>query len=390
MSSSSFRPSPSSANKVTYFKHFPHYFLRPYDAQIKYDQQEFMDKLTSKNCEWTTRPKIALSEAAQAIQENWQIVSAGNYLEPLVQQEIENLVAPMQQVLTNLNSKDKSSVSSDQDVYEVMQWCFAQPQFDASLSNWMQQSAAFFVFLSQLRAMRSLITNPEQYASKLVNDEPSGIKFKNEKNIASLQEMLTKMCSVTPIAAPSSNQNVRQLAQQLVNPLSSGALQPPAGSTPIVSLPNEPSTSMHTVSSAPTGEPNFTNALMDMILSLQNQMQEIQRVNETPQQTADNTDKEDEQQKTRKRKRGKSSSTSTITCPEQLPTTTITADTPITCPPDDKPQQTRKQKKAKHSTTASSSKDVPITSSVDATKQQKPEEVPKIKAKKSKKTKMDK
>ena len=64
-----------------------------------------------KNCEWTTRPKIALSEAAQALQDNWKIVSTGNFLEPLVQQEIENLVAPMQQVLCNLNTKDESSAT---------------------------------------------------------------------------------------------------------------------------------------------------------------------------------------------------------------------------------------------------------------------------------------
>ena len=99
------------------------------------------------------------------------------------------------------------------------------------------------------------------------------------------------MCSSPPIAAPSSNAHVRQLAQQLVDPSSSAGLQPPACSAPIVSLPNQPSSSMHTVRGEAAEELNITNALMDMILSLQNQMQEMQRINQTPQPTTDDTGK---------------------------------------------------------------------------------------------------
>ena len=95
----------------------------------------------------------------------------------MVQQKIENLVAPMQQVLSNFNTKDKSSATVG---------CISC-ELDASLASWMHQSAAFFVFLTQLRAMRALITNPEQYVSKLVNDEPPAIQFKNDKTIAALQ-----------------------------------------------------------------------------------------------------------------------------------------------------------------------------------------------------------
>ena len=167
--------------------------------------------------------------------------------------------------------------------------------------------------------MRALITNPEQYASKLVNDEPAAIQFKNDKTIAALQKMLTKMWSSPPIATPSSNAHVRQLAQQLVDPSSSAGLQPPACSAPIVSLPNQPSSSMHTVRGAAAEELNITNALMDMSLSLQNQMQEMQRINQTLQPTTDNTDKGDELQQTQKRKRGTVCSTSTVTVLYLLP-----------------------------------------------------------------------
>jgi hypothetical protein len=76
----------------------------------------------------------------------------------------------MQQVLTNFNTKDKSSATVG---------CISC-ELDAPIRS-------LFVFLTQLRAMRALITNPEQYASKLVNDEPPAIQFKNDKTIAALQ-----------------------------------------------------------------------------------------------------------------------------------------------------------------------------------------------------------
>ena len=61
---------------------------------------------------------------------------------------------------------------------------------------------------------------------------------------------------------------------------------------------------MHTVRGAAAEELNITNALMDMILSLQNQMQEMQRINQTLQPTTDDTDKGDELQETQKKRGG--------------------------------------------------------------------------------------
>ena len=66
------------STKVTFFKHFPHHFLWPYDAQLLDNQHDFIEKLTAKNCEWTMRPKVTLSEAAQALRENWEILKTAS------------------------------------------------------------------------------------------------------------------------------------------------------------------------------------------------------------------------------------------------------------------------------------------------------------------------
>ena len=143
----------------------------------------------------------------------------------------------------------------------------------------MQQSAAFFVLLSQMRAMRGVVRDPQIYANKLVSDGPEAVQFRKDKTVGAMQQMLAAACvPTTPPAAPSSNARVPALAAQLVDPQqptertglrasTSGAhgLQDPA--TP----PSVPSSSgQDTQSSA------LTNQLMDMILSLQNQMQEMQ------------------------------------------------------------------------------------------------------------------
>ncbi len=174
-----------------------------------------------------TTPNIALCEAAQTLCENWELVKNSNFLHPTMQNDMENLLAPMHQSLTNLDAKDKSSNATNQDMYQVIQWCFADPDLDASLSAWMQESAAFFVLLTQLRAIRGLVSNPQVYATKLVNDTPEATQFKKDKTISSIQQMLMAMCAATPTTAPSSRAHVRALAQ-LVDPSgSSSGLQPP-------------------------------------------------------------------------------------------------------------------------------------------------------------------
>ncbi len=237
-----------------------------------------------------TTPNIALCEAAQTLCENWELVKNSNFLHPTMQNDMENLLAPMHQSLTNLDAKDKSSNATNQDMYQVIQWCFADPDLDASLSAWMQESAAFFVLLTQLRAIRGLVSNPQVYATKLVNDTPEATQFKKDKTISSIQQMLMAMCAATPTTAPSSRAHVRALAQ-LVDPSgSSSGLQPPD-----VGGSNIESTGLHRpvspthgsqvpvmptpgarFSQQQTQPSTFTNQHMDMILSLQNQMQQMQ------------------------------------------------------------------------------------------------------------------
>ena len=135
-----------------------------------------------------TQPNIALIEATQALRESWDLVKSGNFLHSTVADQMHNLLGPMTQTLANLDSKDKSSSATSQDVYELMRWCFKQPELDGLHSTWMEQSAAFFVLLSQMGAIRICKSMP----NKLVSDGPEAVQFRRDKTVGAMQQMLAR------------------------------------------------------------------------------------------------------------------------------------------------------------------------------------------------------
>ena len=268
----------STPSKVTFFKHFPHHFLRPYDTQIQYSNADFLEKLTPRNCEWLMRPKVALSEAAQGLRQNWELFENSGLIDATMRQNIHDMIAPISESLSKVDTKEKTTQPTDVDIYNIMNSCYQHPELDTSLAKWMQKSAALYVFFTQLRAMRVLFANPEQYASKLVSDSPEAIQFKNAKTIPALQKMLNDMCTTTAVTASAIDtpHHRHQLSQQLTNP-QRATLSPAAASQAVPPPLLIPPTAVsdHT-------EPSpLTNQMMDIILQLQNQMQQMQKPSHT-------------------------------------------------------------------------------------------------------------
>ena len=282
--------SASPATKVSYFKQFPFFFIRPYDEQEKLGDAEYLQKLIPGNCEWLLRPKIAMSESCQALRKNWETASAGSMLDGDLKQRLERLMAPMAQTMANLDNKDKSTKASNQDVFNIMNWCFEDPELDASLSCLLHESAAFYVFITHLRTMRSLLTNPEQYAAKITNDAPDAIEFRTLKTMQSMQKMLTSMCASGATSQTGQPAVARRLANELINPQASTAqgtaqpiqptlprstgLVPPPSTVPANTAPANPAPA-NPAPANPT--PAINNQAMDVLLQMQAQMQAMQQ-----------------------------------------------------------------------------------------------------------------
>lgn len=332
----------TTPTKVTYFKHFPHYFIRPYDAQLHFNQSEFLEKLTPRNCEWMMRPKIALSEAAQALRENWDIIKDAEVVDSRIRDNILNIMTPIADSLLNVDTKQKSTQATETDIYNILNACFQEPQLDASLANWMQQSAALYVFIAQLRAMRTVLANPQQYASKLMNDSPEAVQFKTAKTVPAMQQMLNTMCTTVQLQTLSSTATGThgQLAGQLINPnsqsqtlvapplpLLTGLCQPttlpPATATATATQVNLPSLPPDIPSTSSTAQanlaatqqqeqqpvqppPQVNDQFMDMMLQLQAQIQALQQ---QAAMKASRDQEQEEEEQTAKRKKTKKCTT---------------------------------------------------------------------------------
>ena len=187
--------------KVSYFSHFPYYFLRPYDAQQRVTSLgEVLAKLTPKNCEWVSRPNIAISEMAQAVSENLVIAEASPIFNDNVRSVIFDKITPYTETLQHLNSHDKTTTPSPHDVYNIMQFALTDdPEMDNLLEETMQSCAAMCVLSVHLRVLRSVAMYPQLYADKLTSDDPHSILFKQQQNIPALQNMFTNLtCRVPP------------------------------------------------------------------------------------------------------------------------------------------------------------------------------------------------
>ena len=214
--------SKSPPPKVYFFKHFPRFFFRPYDAQLHYSEKQFVEKLSPKNCELLTRPKISISECAMGILDDFELVKDSSVFSEEFLASLKNVIEDIIPSLHNLNTKNKDASPSAQDVYNILHSCCQSSTFDEEVGKAHQQVAAMYTMLAQLRALRGLVRNPKLYAEKIVDDSISSVEFKTEKALSALQRMLQELCVPACQTRPTTTQTM-DLAAQLVNPSATGA-----------------------------------------------------------------------------------------------------------------------------------------------------------------------
>lgn len=105
---------------------------------------------------------IALSEAAQAIIENKLLVESSTIFGREVNTKLNEKLATITDNLKNLNSNDKTSNPTANDIYDLMNFILGtDDEYDSFLEEAMQASSALFVLTMQLRAMKSVFLHPE-------------------------------------------------------------------------------------------------------------------------------------------------------------------------------------------------------------------------------------
>ena len=113
---------PEKPKAVSYFNQFPSNFLKPYGKADSAPDDDTISRRTNPiSCEWLFRPRVAMSEFAETITENLQLLQDDNLA--LVNTSkfasISDSGAPMLDALSRLNTKTKL-LSSKRDINTVM------------------------------------------------------------------------------------------------------------------------------------------------------------------------------------------------------------------------------------------------------------------------------
>ncbi|KAK3728298.1 hypothetical protein QZH41_001228 [Actinostola sp. cb2023] len=136
------------------------------------DDMDFMARLAPYNCEWYSRPGMAMSMLAQTVRECMPVINDGQHIiNTELAEYLTSRLRPVQDAYKRLNRKEEKKKNTPKpttkDVYDVMKNHIVDDiQYDAVLGDAITTCSAMFTLCTQLKASRVLMRNPEIYASE--------------------------------------------------------------------------------------------------------------------------------------------------------------------------------------------------------------------------------
>ena len=183
---------------VVYFDQYPKHFVRPYGPPEECPKPELVfHRTTPKSCEWYLRPQTALSELAQTVVANHQVVdnSDSEMWNPTWKEKYLTKISEIADLLKPFDIKDPGAKThGPKNIKAVMKYLLREDNaLDSFLSDTYKIGAALFNTSLHLTVVRTLFNHPIQYAEKLVA-KPEHEDFKSQKSIKSLRKMMESLC----------------------------------------------------------------------------------------------------------------------------------------------------------------------------------------------------
>ena len=189
---------PESPKGVGFFNHFPTNFLRLYSvADPRPDENTVFRRINPKCCEWLTRPKIAMSEFASTIIENLELLAKKKHVAVKRQKflAVQETLAPFLASLQALNTKTEDQPTSS-DVKQVLRTMLTDnEETDEFFDGLVQTGGAMYLLGIHYGVVKTLLTNPSQYAERVVGTASDVSTFKSNPTIPGMQHFLTGQCS---------------------------------------------------------------------------------------------------------------------------------------------------------------------------------------------------
>lgn len=192
--------SPRSVPGVGFFNHFPRQRLRPY-GEIKEATPDsvMVEKANTINCEYLSRPSVALSELADTVSANKDVLRT--LLASLDTQTIMDKVERLDETVKMFNTRSDLPVLSS-DVHKLLKYSIddAHENTDSTFDTMEHVGMIMYVTASHQKQLRALVRNTAEY-SKKCQDLPAKHDFKLNPHLKSLKSWwITE--SVTQVAKP--------------------------------------------------------------------------------------------------------------------------------------------------------------------------------------------
>ena len=176
---------------MSFFNHFPLYFLRPY-REVKQDhtsEDHCLKNINVRNCEFLKRPQVALSDLTETTSSNLQ------QLEHLFLNLTPDIVMPelrkFNDLITNFNTKSGNPTTETM-LHDLLTYVITDDDDEESeelskddiFDGIEMMGHIMYLIGNHYRHMRMLVRNPNEYAQK--SDLPLNHDFKQNPTLQSL------------------------------------------------------------------------------------------------------------------------------------------------------------------------------------------------------------
>ena len=183
-----------STPKPYYNKHFLRSFKLNYgEAFANLSNDKILCRLHDWNCEWLSRPNIAISEMASTLKDNWTHIMAYRrtvFAESFVH-DLRTFVDPITDALRRLDNKDKLDTDplDADDVVGILKSIYKDPWVEDLFTNAFNAVGPIMMMAVHVLVANCLMHNPDAFAERSVC-APSSEKFKTDPTFQNMMRYL--------------------------------------------------------------------------------------------------------------------------------------------------------------------------------------------------------
>ena len=163
----------STGKKPNYNKHFPRSFLLNYGPALQnLSDKKVLSRLKDFNCEWLSRPNIAISEMAQTEKDNWPLIEkrSGKVFSRNFVQDLGEVILPLMDTYARLDNKDKSihDPPTHDDVLDTLEVINVNPEVEELMIKGNNVAGPLLMTSIQMLAVNALLHNVTNFAHEAV------------------------------------------------------------------------------------------------------------------------------------------------------------------------------------------------------------------------------